>query len=505
MMGSDYMQDSIEVRSEVISGILEGKCGVGDGLFRVYDLVYTLVSAVSDEALASLSVQKNLDALSFAVWDCAYMGAYLRYCKSGAHGHPGAEQLMKMGPGQALGVINEFAGKHGLTATPISLEQAAQYLDRIDDDLDTAEAVEADVNSSPDMDDGGEWDEDTEDEDWDDEELIVDGSDGWGDGWDTGDGDADTDVAAEAVIEAADEQTEEKQSNGYDHELHYRWFENLLSGLQGAWKDMYGNHVDGLETLNGFVVPGGVIGRSAGVLKNIRGAQEVVPNSTFGNILWEELVGAARSNGIKLDAHVSKEANSISAFQYNPSLQRLIASGDINAKAFSNGWKDYSDAIMNSMPQLKEELELQAVRLDDGGSLTDAYSVLSPFLISMAVVNEKRGLGGQLRICCGDLNTDRARAVANSFMNSVNRRERSGGSTISAGKFSLESPVVSENGVIVISFYYDKARYFSVPDFLGQLLVNLDESQFKPSPKNILLGRKLDNSMMTMNLEASGW
>lgn len=512
----------VELKAQITAALLGDSpddLKIQDRLFEVYDALCPMLTGDQAGPKELAVIAQNSQAVAFALWDCTYMSAYARMgmgtsnVKNLGIRHPGAVKLLAVPPSEMMGRMIALTKQAGIHPTAVDRRQAVEALRQFS--LVVPEAydpsMEAAGDETSDPDDPLNPTEDTtpiiEDMPADEDDPLNPNA--------PASGDSEPDIIqteAEAVSpENMTEADGEDHVAGFNEAIHGRDFRAILSKLMSAWSDLYSNHVNGLEKVDGFIVPGGAIRSDnnqemvAGVLHNTRTTTTITPNPSMANAMWEEFNAAAKACGVDLVKTVADKQSDTQPFKYNPLLQKVLASGAANPEAFSKGWKVYSEALLKRLPELRKAIEQLAINKVGGASDREIYKAISPFVISMAVVNNKEGLGGQLRICCGNLNPTTATQVVNTFIQRMTARERSGGNTISMGKFAIENPVTYESGVAVMSFYYDKAAYFSVPDFLGQLLSTLEPGQFHPSTKSILVGRKLDNTMQVFNLEKGGW
>lgn len=292
--------------------------------------------------------------------------------------------------------------------------------------------------------------------------------------------------------------TENKvQDNGYIEKIHGRYRRQIEGILINAWQDLYGNYVNGQEIINGFIVPGGAIlgtGESIkyeGILTLNRKKVEIEPN-TMSNAIFEEFIGSARDSGIQIAKSVSTEENEVKPFKYNPMLQRNIASGAINKEAFNGGWEVYKNALKPYIENLTKDL---AIVRAETGSDEEIYRALSGYMISLIAVNYKDELGTQLRVCCGD--TSKTLQVANRLVQRLRARDK-GHRSIAQGKLVVSNAMLSENGMsATISIYTNMTGYQAVPQFMGELLCNLNEGMFKPSLNKMIIGVDMNNNIVT--------
>lgn len=311
------------------------------------------------------------------------------------------------------------------------------------------------------------------------------------------------DIQIEEQNKGEDTQKEEQNKeddtevDGYDERIHGGYRSQIQSLILQSWESLYGYHVDGKEIVDGFIVPGGAIlgtGETIkyeGVLKLDKSKIKIEPN-TMSNAIYEEFVLACKSSGVPLIKEVSDSLGDVKPYKYNPLLQRQIASGLIDKQAFKGGWSEYSKALSPFI--LKKTKELAIIK-SKTGSDEEIYRELSGYIVSLMVVNYKANLGTQLRICCGD--TSKTKQVADSLVERLRAREKTHKS-IAQGKLIVGDSVISETGLTAtLTIYQNMEGYQSVPQFMGELLCNLQEGMFKPSLKKMIIGVDLENNIVT--------
>ena len=284
---------------------------------------------------------------------------------------------------------------------------------------------------------------------------------------------------------------------GYVEKVHGGYRRQIESLLLSAWGDLYGYHADGKEIVEGFIVPGGAIlgtGESIkyeGILTLNESKIDVKPN-TMSNAIWEEFVSACQDFDIPIMKSISDNENEVKPFKYNPMIQRKIASGGINKDAFRQGWNSYATALLPFVA--KKSKELAVIRAETGSDI-ETFRELSGYIISLMVVNYKDELGTQLRICCGD--TSKTKAVAERLVLRLRAREKTDRS-IAQGKLIVADAIHSESGLSsTLTIYQNMAGYQSVPQFMGELLCNLNEGMFRPSLDKMIIGLDLENNIVT--------
>lgn len=300
---------------------------------------------------------------------------------------------------------------------------------------------------------------------------------------------------------SADEsEAEEVKSRTIDEKyypkIHDSYKNKISSWLLDVWKDLYGNYVNGIEIVNGLIVPGetilsdGETRKYCGVLRLSNRA--TVNHEIIANGIYEEFLSACKESGIPIVAKVSDDSKNIRKYTYHPLFQRRIVSGSISPDAFKNGWSAYSSELIKKM---ENEIKEIAIELEETGSDTAMYERLSGYITSIMVMNYKNGLGMQLRICCGD--TSKTNKVATLFYNNLIKREKTH-QALANGKLVVGEPIISDNGYsFTMSIYTNMAGYQAVPQFMGELLCNMQEGTFKPSVDNMIIGTDLKNEIVT--------
>lgn len=349
-----------------------------------------------------------------------------------------------------------------------------------EDELELNRAVD-ELNIDFDFDDTGMYEEESEDD------LDID------------EGMTFTDEDLETEEGKTQEKVVEKQESidGYIEKIHGGHRRQIETLFLSAWEDLYGKYADGQEIVNGLIVPGGAIlgtGETIkyeGVLTLNERKIEVTPN-TMSNAIFEEFIGACKDCGISMVQAVAEKENEVKPFKYNPMLQRKIASGDINKTAFQGGWKSYENSLKPFINNITKQL---AVKRVETGSDTETYNTLSGYTISLMAINYKDELGTQLRVCCGD--TSKTSQVANRLVSRLREREKTHRS-LAQGKLIVSRPILSDSGMSsTISIYLNMAGYQAVPQFMGELLCNLNEGMFKPSLDKMIIGVDMQNNIVT--------
>lgn len=293
----------------------------------------------------------------------------------------------------------------------------------------------------------------------------------------------------------------------YNEERHGAFRDMIAKLLIDAWEDLYGKYVAGLEEINGLVVPSGVITSPAGDeikhqgILSVKSGGNYVKDFPFANVVYEEFIRAMKRTGIPVVNKPSDDKFRTTPYQYNPKLQKSIVSGAIDRKAYSGGWNVYRKSLAKFVDPLAKKL---AIEKEKTGNDDEIYNFISSYIMSIAVINYRPGMGFQLRISCGKPSL--SQRFADNLRYCLVEREKSESSSMFMGKAKFSEVFVSESGGSVeLTVYLNMKAYQAVPDLLGELLVNLEKGMFKPSVDNIMLGRKLDNSIAFLNLKASGW
>lgn len=307
----------------------------------------------------------------------------------------------------------------------------------------------------------------------------------------------------EVIVEQApadESEAEEVKSRTVDEKyypkIHDSYKNKISSWLLDVWKDLYGNYVNGIEIVNGLIVPGetilsdGETRKYCGVLRLSN--RTTVNHEIIANGIYEEFLSACKESGIPIVAKVSDDSKNIRKYTYHPLFQRRIVSGSISPDAFKNGWSDYSTKLIKKMDNEIKEI---AIELEETGSDTAMYERLSGYITSIMVMNYKNGLGMQLRICCGD--TSKTNKVATLFYDNLIKREKTH-QALANGKLVVGEPIISNNGYsFTMSIYTNMSGYQAVPQFMGDLLCNMQEGTFKPSVDNMIIGTDLKNEIVT--------
>ena len=309
--------------------------------------------------------------------------------------------------------------------------------------------------------------------------------------------DYDGEINTNIEVDTKDNINKNKKDSRYNENMHGGYRKQIEGLILTAWKDLYGNHVDGREVINGFIVPGGAIlskgeqYKYEGILK-LGVGEPKVEHSIMSNIIYEEFIEACKDCDINIIKTVSDKVSDVSAFKYNPMLQRMIASGVIDKERYKDGWDSYEKAIM---PYISDKAKDLAIIKSETGSDKETYRALSGYIISLVVLNYKDNLGTQLRICCGD--TSKTELVAIKLVQRLRVREKSDKS-MAQGKALIGDAIVSDSGFsATLSIYTNIEGYQAVPQFMGELLCSLQEGMFKPSLKNIIIGVDLKNNIVT--------
>lgn len=307
---------------------------------------------------------------------------------------------------------------------------------------------------------------------------------------------------AEADRRQEEEETEETKevvgtADKYVEEIHGTYRKQVEDMILSTWRSMYKNHVDGTDVIDGLLIPSGVLSndktdmRYSGSLLPTKGKIQVRPN-TLSNAIWDEFVGACNDAGIKVSHECLNDGGTVAPYTYNPLLQKMVASGEINQKSFLAGWKEYEKALKACILEKTKEIAVNKVKT---GSDEYMYNEFSGYTIALAFIDYKDGLGTKLRVCCGD--TSKTEEVAYKLVERLRKREKSHYS-IGGGKMVLTNPsIASDKRTFVLDVYLDIKGYQAVPKFMGELLVNLDRGQFKPSIDNMIIGVDTQNNIVT--------
>lgn len=297
-------------------------------------------------------------------------------------------------------------------------------------------------------------------------------------------------VAAPSAIEDSHDVDE------YDAEIHSEYYNSVKDLILSIWEDMYSKYVNGQEIVNGLLVPTGAIQadsgkKNEGILTLAHNTTTITPNM-MANALFEEFIGACNDVGIPIVKTVEDNVNKVRPYKYNPLLQKLIASGKVDKEAFKNGWPAYSEKLI---ALLDKDIKALAVKKAKTGRDDSIYETLSGYAVSLLVINNKQGLGCQLRLCCGD--TSKTEQFTQRFVDRVKSREKSHNS-IAQGKLILGEAIISPSKKSsTISIYTNMQGYQAVPQFMGELLYNLSPGTFRPSIKNMIIGTDLNNEIIT--------
>lgn len=295
-----------------------------------------------------------------------------------------------------------------------------------------------------------------------------------------------------------------KATVGYDHDTMYGLKIAVKNEFLDSWKAMYQPNTDGLEAIDGVIVPSGVVadkkGRKRQGILGLRSGKEVSLPFQYADGLYEEFIGACRDIGINISDECATDDKTTGAFRYNPFLQWNIATGHYGKKAFNGGWDSYSSKVLSQI--IDKTAEEIAVDKANSGSDDAMYKAQSAYCTSLVIINYKNGLGFQVRASCGV--SLKGEQFASAFKRRLEDRER-GSKSLNFNKATISDMSILSGGACVFTVYLDKEGYYKLPDFLGEQVIK--QGGFKPSMGKVILGRKLDNSIMTINLESArtGW
>ncbi len=297
---------------------------------------------------------------------------------------------------------------------------------------------------------------------------------------------------------------EKRMVVGYDPDTMDALKRNIKEQLIDSWKGMYQYSIDGLESLDGIVIPSGILEnrkgkKQQGILSTHSKTLSNLPFQ-YAEALYKEFIGACKDVGINISENCCTDANDIGSFKYNPFLQWKIATGVFNRSAFKEGWDSYSKTVLEKV--VDRDAEIIAVEKNRTGSDDGIYRVQSAYCTSLCIVNYKKGLGFQVRACCGV--GLKAEKFAEAFRRRLEVRE-SGSNSLNFGKATIGDKTITPGGSCVLTVYLDMESYYRVPDFLGEHVIK--QENFRPSMRNMIIGRKLDNSIMTLDMETAntGW
>lgn len=298
--------------------------------------------------------------------------------------------------------------------------------------------------------------------------------------------------------------TDNKEVAGYDPETMEATKNVIKEQIIDCWKGIYQPFIDGLETMDGLVIPSGVLKDSKG--RESQGMISTTSNEPsykvlpYANAIYEEFICACKDVGIPMIEKCATDVNDSTPYRYNPKLQWRIATGYYNKSAYRKGWSNYKSAVLDQV--VDKIAERIAVIKDRTGLDDDIYKAQSAYCTSLAIINYKNGLGFQIRACCG-VNT-KGEEFAKRFIQRIETRER-GNRSLNFGKATIGEYSLTPGGGCVFSLYLNREAYYRVPDFMGEHLIKQDN--FMPSMSSMIIGRKLDNSIMTLDMESgdTGW
>lgn len=297
---------------------------------------------------------------------------------------------------------------------------------------------------------------------------------------------------------------ESKQVAGYDPEVMSVAKEVIKAQIIDCWKGIYEPFVNGLETMDGVIIPAGVLSDSKG-----RESQGMISTTSkeptykifpYANAIYEEFIGACKDVGLSMVASCATDVNDSTPFRYNPKLQWRIATGYFDRNAYRQGWKAYTSAVLDGV--VDKIAERIAVIKERTGLDDEIYKAQSTYCTSLAVINYKHGLGFQIRACCGVNN--KGEQFAKRFIQRLQQRE-SGNRSLNFGKATFGDAALTPGGGCVFSVYLDKEAYYRIPDFMGEHLMK--QENFTPSMSEMIIGRKLNNTIMKLDMESgdTGW
>lgn len=283
----------------------------------------------------------------------------------------------------------------------------------------------------------------------------------------------------------------------YVEELHGQYRTQIEELILKVWEEMYGKNTDGKELADGFIVPSeSILGtgkehKLQGIL-SLSNSSVVVKGDTIADILFYDFVETCNECGIKIADTIPTTARDVYPYTYNPMLQRRVASGALDPKAFKAGWKSYKKVLI---PYIEHKTKKLAIERLKTRSNETTYKEISGYTISLLVVNYKKNLGTQIRICCGD--TYKTAEVAKKYVEKLRHRE-STSSSMGTLKTTYGDPIISDTGyTATISIYQNMKGYQAVPQFMGEFLCNLNPGSFKPDLKNMMIGVDLNNNIVT--------
>jgi len=296
-------------------------------------------------------------------------------------------------------------------------------------------------------------------------------------------------------IEEVEEETPIKNVHvdGYDAAIHGGFKTQIEATLLNTFEEMYGKFFNGQENIDGFILPTGALE----INKNFQGIlrvgkkAKVTPN-TISNAIYEEFYRACRSCGVEIAKEVESDGDKIMPYKFNPMLQLSIANGSMAGGRPFHSWGDYKEFIRE---RVLENSQRWAILMANVGSLEPVYKAMSGYTMNLMVINYREGLGSQIRFNCGD--NSKTQMVAEAFVRNLKEREKTH-KALAMGKMLVSSPVISGGkNCAVISIYQNMAGYQSVPTFMGELLYKMPEGHFKPSIKNMIIGKSLNNDIVT--------
>ena len=91
-----------------------------------------------------------------------------------------------------------------------------------------------------------------------------------------------------------------------------------------------------------------------------------------------------------MQVEVEDNLNKVVPFKYNPMLQRMIVTGQINPEEYKKGWARYSEALRPFIDRTAKEL---AIIRAETGTDTEIYKALSGYTTSLVVVNYRNEMG----------------------------------------------------------------------------------------------------------------
>lgn len=284
------------------------------------------------------------------------------------------------------------------------------------------------------------------------------------------------------------------QTDGYEEEIHGGFRRQIEDLLLNTFEEMYGKFFNGQENIDGFIVPAGALEanrRFQGILQVKNQGVKVTAN-TISNALYEEFYIACRNCGVEIAEKIEENKEKVSPYKYNPILQLSIANGSMAGGRPSHSWREYREFIRE---KIGENCKKWAVLQANEGSLEPVYREISGYTVNLMVINYREGLGSQIRFNCGD--NSKTEMVAREFVRNLRARETTH-KAIAMGKLLVGEPVISEGkNCATVSIYQNMAGYQSVPTFMGELLYKMPEGHFKPSIKNMIIGKSLNNEIVT--------